>query len=780
MIYQNYIKKNGILACIVSLSTLTEVLAQTNYTISGYIKDAKKGETIIGADIEISGSKTAYSSSNEYGFYSITMPEGEYTLTYSYYGYESEIKKISLKSNQKLDVKLKEGGADELEAIEFKSNASNNNITDSRMGVERLNIQEINKLPVLFGERDIVKAVTLLPGVKSGGDGNGSFFVRGGAADQNLILLDEVLVYNPSHLLGFFSTFNSDALKNVTMYKGNMPAQYGSRLSSVMDVQMKDGNNQNYGVSGGVGLIASRLTVEGPLVKDKGSFMISGRRTYADLFLKLSTDSTQRKSILNFYDLNAKASYKINDKHRVFFSGYLGQDNLGLANSFGLDWGNKTSSIRWNYQINPKLFSNTTIAYNDFAYNVAVDLDVFNSKIKSRIKDWSFKEEISYFFNARNEIKAGFQSIYHIVNPGSYSGDINIANQPSNYSWENALYANNTWKVTNNFMIDYGVRLSAFSVLGGEQPFYTLNNNQEIIDTKYYGQGEIVNTYINPEPRISANYIINPSLSVKAAYARNNQYMHLLSNSSASNPTDKWIPTNNYIKPEWADQVSLGVAKNLNNDMFALSVETYYKNMGNQIDYVDGANILSVQPVEEQLLFGKGRAYGIEFLVRKNTGKLTGWIGYTLARTERKIDGINNGEWYNARQDRTHDLSVVAIYELSKRVSFSGLFVYYTGNAVTFPSGKYKLDNQTVYLYTERNAYRMPAYHRLDLNATIKLDKRKRRWESELAIGVFNVYGRQNAYSITFRDDPDDANKTQAVKTSLFRFVPSITYNFKF
>jgi hypothetical protein len=392
----------------------TMLLAQKKYTLSGYITDSQKGETIIGAEIEVSGEKAKYATTNDYGFYSITMEEGSYKITVSNIGHEPQVHNIQLNNNIQLDIKLKEETDNMLEGASITSQADNSNITDARMGVERINVQQINKLPVLFGERDIIKAVTLLPGVKSDGDGSGSFFVRGGASDQNLILLDEVLVYNPSHLLGFFSTFNSDALKNVTLYKGNMPAQYGSRLSSVMDVQMKDGNNQNYSMSGGIGLIASRLLIEGPIIKDKGSFMISGRRTYADMFLKLSNDTSLKKTILNFYDLNAKASYKINDKHRIFFSGYLGQDNLGIANAFGLDWGNKTSSIRWNYRVTPKLFSNTTIAYNDFAYNVKVDLNVFNSTIKSRIRDWSFKEELSYFLNAQNEIKVGLQPTYQL------------------------------------------------------------------------------------------------------------------------------------------------------------------------------------------------------------------------------------------------------------------------------------------------------------------------------------------------------------------------------
>lgn len=768
----------GFLALLL-LGMQAMVFAQKKYTISGYITDAGKGETMIGAEIEVLGEQTRFAVTNEYGFYSITIEEGKYTVKYSYFGYAQETKTIDLTSDMNIDVKLVES-IDELEGVEITDQTDNRNITDNRMGVERINVKEINKLPVLFGERDIIKAIILLPGVKSGGDGSSSFFVRGGAADQNLVLLDEVLVYNPAHLLGFFSTFNSDALKNVTLYKGNMPAQFGGRLSSVMDIQMNDGNNQKYSVSGGVGLIASRLMIEGPIVKDKGSFMISGRRTYADLFLKLSNDTSLQNTILNFYDLNAKASYKINAKNRVFFSGYLGQDNLGIANAFGLDWGNKTGSVRWNYQINPKLFSNTTVAYNDFAYNVDVDLNVFNSTIKSRIRDWSFKEEISYFLNAKNEMRFGFHSIYHKVNPGAYTGDINIDDLPLNYSWENALYANNTWKATSKLTVDYGIRLSTFSMLGGEQPFYTLDENRNITATQYYDKNEIVQTYINPEPRLSLNYVVNPSTAIKAAYARNAQYIHLLSNTAASNPTDKWVPTNNVIKPGRSHQYSLGVAKNVKDNMFALSLETYYKTMDNQIDYVDGTNVIADRIIETQLLFGIARAYGAEFLIRKNKGKLTGWIGYTLSRSEKQIDGINNGEWYAARQDRTHDLSIVAIYDLNKRLSLSGTFVYNTGNAVTFPSGKYTIDNQIVFLYTERNGYRMPAYHRMDLNLTYKLGKQDKKWESELVVGMFNVYGRENAYSITFEENPDDPSKTQAVQTSLFKFVPSISYNFKF
>lgn len=766
--------------CLLTLLGIAQIsLAQNKYTLSGYLLDNKNGETVFGGDVDVSGPVKSSAQTDENGFFTLTLTEGTYEVVFSSIGYQPQSQQVVLNKNTRLSIKLKSSDSEELEGTTVSATADNKKITEARMGVEKLSIAEINKLPVLFGERDIVKAVTLLPGIKTGGEGNGAFFVRGGGADQNLVLLDEVLIYNPTHLLGFFSTFNSDALKNVTLYKGNMPAEFGGRLSSVMDVQMRDGNNQEFGVSGGIGVIASRLSVEGPIVKDKGSFLISGRRTYADLFLKLTGDSSLNKTILNFWDFNAKANYRINDKHRLFFSGYIGQDRLGLANSFGLDWGNKALGLRWNWIVSPKIVANTILSYNDYAYNVNVNLNTFNSTIQSRIKDWNLKEEFTFVPNNKHTVKFGLQSVLHNILPGSYSGDINIANLPTNRSWENAVYINDNWKVAPKFTIDYGLRFSAFSTLGGEQLFYELDRDRNITSATQYDKNKIVNTYTNLEPRLSANYIINPSLSLKAAYARNSQYLHLLSNSSAGNPTDKWISSNNIIKPSFGDQVSLGIAKNLNDNMYELSFETYYKHMSNQIDYIDGANIISNEPSETQLLFGMGRAYGAEFLIRKNKGKFTGWLGYTLSRTERQIDGINNGEWYVAKQDRTHDISLVGVYELSKKWTISGTFVYYTGNAVTFPSGKYNINNQTVFLYTERNAYRMPAYHRMDLSATWKFKKRG-RWESDLNFSLYNVYGRQNAYAILFEDDPDNPNVTRAVQTSLFRWVPSITYNFKF
>jgi hypothetical protein len=752
--------------------------AQTRHTVSGYVKEGKTGELVIGAVVRVKEAANTGTITNEYGFYSITLPDGTYTLLIGSMGYAEQSTSINLNSDQKLNISLLPEGK-QLAEVTVSTRAKNDNVTNAQMGVENISMKEINQLPVLFGERDVMKAVQLLPGVKTAGEGSSGFFVRGGAADQNLVLLDEALVYNPSHLLGFFSTFNSDAIKDAALYKGNMPAQYGGRLSSVMDIKMKDGNNQEFHATGGLGLIASRLSIEGPIVKDKGSFLVSGRRTYADVFLKLSSDSAINRNQLYFYDLNLKASYRLSDKDKLYLSGYFGQDKLGLADLFGFNWGNSTGTLRWNHQFSPKLFSNTSVIYNDYSYVVQLNTASLNGSIKSRIQDWNVKEELSFFPNTRNFIRAGFNTNYHTIMPGMYSGGFTLPDQPQNRSWENAIYVNNSWKASGDLNVEYGLRVSSFSVLAGENKLYDLNEDGSIADTLQHADGSIVQTYFVPEPRASASYRLSESSSIKAAYSRNAQYLHLISTSAASNPTDKWVSTNNNIKPEIADQVSAGYFRNFKDNRYEASIETYYKHMQNQIDYRDGANVFSNDALEPQLLYGIGRAYGVELLLRKREGRLTGWIGYTLSRSERKIDGINNGDWYVARQDRTHDISIVGIYQLNPKWTFSGTWVYYTGNAISFPSGKYEIDKQVVFYYTERNGYRMPSYHRLDLSATCKFKEHK-HFSSELAIGLYNAYGRQNAYAITFRQDPDDASRTQAVQTALFRFVPSVTYNFKF
>ena len=693
-----------------------------------------------------------------------------------YVGYTEQELSVTLDKKTGIDISM-EPVAKELNEVTISSKA--NNITSAQMGMDKLDIKDINMIPVLFGERDVLKTIQLLPGVQSVGDGNSGFYVRGGAADQNLILLDEAVVYNPSHLLGFFSTFNSDAIKDVTLYKGTAPAQYGGRLSSVLDVKMNDGDDQNYHVSGGIGLIASKLDVEGPIEKDDGSFLITARRTYADVFLKLSNDTTLKKSSLYFYDLNAKLNYKLSKKDHLYLSGYSGQDDLGLGGLFGLNYGNETGTLRWNHIINDKLFSNTSLIYSDYNYNINVNAAGISANIHSEIRDWNLKEELELFASPTNSLRFGFNSIYHTIEPGNITGSgITNSTQPDNHSWENAVYIDDNWKASSRLNIDYGIRVSAFSVLGGAN-LYDLNPDGTIKDTLHYGSGQIVQTYFIPEPRASASYTLNDVSSLKLGYARNSQYLHLISNSTTTNPTDKWVGSNNIIKPEISDQVSLGYFRSLKNDDYEFSVESYYKYMQNQIDYKDGANVLDNTPLEPKLLFGDGRAYGLEFSFKKKVGKFTGWVSYTLSRSELQIQGINNDDWYASRQDHTHNLSVVGIYRLNKKWTLSSDFVFYTGGAVTFPSGKYEVNGYPVFLYTERDGYRMPAYNRLDLSATKQLKKHK-HYSSELVYSLYNAYGRENPYIITFQQDPNDANKTQAVQYSLFRWVPSISYNFKF
>jgi len=754
--------------------------AQT-YTISGTIKDASNGEKIIGVVVRVAEQKEIGAATNDYGFYSLSLKEGDYTLTYNYSGYKTVVEKISLHQNIKKDVSISQNNSD-LNEVVISSRAKNENIKSTQMGVDRLNMAQIKDIPVLFGERDVLKTLQLLPGVKSAGDGNSGFYVRGGSADQNLILLDEATVYNASHLLGFFSTFNSDAIKDVTLYKGNMPAQFGGRLASVMDVKMNDGNDQHFGVTGGIGLIASRLQVEGPIKKSKGSFLISGRRTYADMFLKLSNNPDQRDNKLYFYDFNLKANYSLTENDHLYLSGYFGKDRIGVGNLFGIDWGNTTGTLRWNHIFSSRWFSNTSLIYSNYKYNIGLSIANNDIEIISRIEDWNLKQEFQFYANNKNTIKFGFNSVLHNIVPGeihaSATSGVNNMALTRRKSWENAVFFNNDWKPTSKWNVTYGLRVSAFSVLGPGN-FYHFDASGNVTDTFSTKSGEFVKTYVNLEPRLSTSYVIDEANSIKAAYSRNTQNLHLLSSSTSSSPTDRWIPSSNNIKPEISDQVSLGYYRNLAHNKYECSIETYYKAMQNQVDYRDGADVTGNELVEGQLLFGKGRAYGAEFYIKKKEGKLTGWIAYTLSRTERQINGINNGSWYPARQDQTHNISVVGIYSLTKKWTVSATWVYNTGNAVTFPSGKYKIDNQVLFYYTERNGYRMPAYHRLDLGATCKLRDTK-KFSSELAFSVYNAYGRENAYVINFREDPNDASRTQAVQYALFRFVPSISYNFKF
>jgi carboxypeptidase-like protein/TonB-dependent receptor-like protein len=773
----------------------SSLFAQEKFTLSGNIKDASNGEDLIGVTIfvkELPGTGTV---TNVYGFYSLTLPKGEYTIQYSFIGYKTQPVKVNFNQNVKKNIELAVDASD-LDVFEVSATQDNENVRSTDIGVTKVDIKEIESIPVLFGERDVMKTLQLMPGVKSGGEGSAGFFVRGGSSDQNLILLDEAPVYNASHLLGFFSVFNSDAIKDLKLYKGGMPAEYGGRLSSVMDIKMKDGNSKEMEVSGGIGLISSKLTIEAPLVKDKGSFIISGRRTYADMFLKLSSDETQRDASLYFYDLNLKANYQINENNRLFLSGYFGRDNLGYSDLFGFNWGNATGTLRWNHLFSDKLFSNTSFIYSHYNYKIEIGSAGF--KIASKIEDITIKEDMDYFLNDKNKIKFGGSVVYHTFDPGEVSSTkedalLNDTKIEDRYSFESALYLSNEQKFGSLFTLTYGIRYSNFTQIGPGE-IYTYDKDGDISDTTNYDKLESVVSYNGLEPRIAANYSLSETSSLKASYSRSYQYLHLLSNSSSGNPTDAWMPSSNNIKPEIADQVSLGYFKNLKNNAYEFSVETYYKILDNTIDYKTGAEVTLNPTVEGELLYGQGRAYGIEFFLKKKKGDFTGWISYTLARSENQFEEVNKGSWYPAKQDRTHDVSIVAMYALSERVKLSSSFVFYTGGAVTFPTGKYVIDNQTVNLYSDRNGSRMPNYHRMDIGLTLdnkkfkevknfetgEVNKVKKKVESSWNFSLYNVYGRENAYSITFQENEDDPTKTEIIQLSLFKIIPSISYNFRF
>ena len=775
--------RNRFIFFFVSFFATVTLFAQSRFTVSGTVKDKNTGENLIGVVISLIGSKTISTASNEHGFYSLTGSEGNYQLEVAGMGYLPLKKSIVLDKSQRLDFSLEED-VRELQEVTVTARAKDENVSRTQVGMEKIEVKDIAQIPVLMGERDILKVIQLTPGVKPTGEGNAGFYVRGGNADQNLILLDNALVYNASHLMGFFSTFNSDAVKDATIYKGAMPAQYGGRLSSALDIVMNEGNNKDYHVGGGIGLISSRINVEGPIQKEKSSFLLSGRRTYADLVARASGVDGFQDATLYFYDLNAKANYILSDRDRIYLSGYFGRDKLGAKDIMGLDWGNATGTLRWSHIMNDRLFSNTSLIYSDYDYKISATMNEQDNQlgILSRIRDWDLKQDFQYFPNPENSIRFGFQTTYHTVLPGQVSFDdptqFNITSLKNKYSWENAFYGTDTWKVTDKLSIIYGLRLSTFSILGPGD-FYRLNDKKQVTDTVSYRSGAFMKTYLNLEPRLSGAYRLTDNSSVKAAYARTTQNMHLISNSMISTPIDRWMPTSNNIKPEIADQISLGYFRNFADNQFEFSVETYYKRLQNQIDYKDNSNIQATDVPETELLFGKGRAYGIEFFLKKRSGRFNGWLGYTLSRSEKLIDGINRNRWYPAQQDRTHDISLVGIYRLNKAWTLSAAWVYYTGDAVTYPSGKYTIDDEIIMYYTERNGYRAPAYHRLDLGATRML-KDSKKFTSELAFGLYNAYGRENVFFIDFRENKDDPNRTDAYQISLFKFVPSVSWNFKF
>jgi CarboxypepD_reg-like domain/TonB dependent receptor/TonB-dependent Receptor Plug Domain len=776
---KNFALKHLLLLIFTPLS-ITAIFGQ-NFTISGTLKDATNGEDLIGASVVLKDKPSVGVTTNTYGFYSLTLPKGTYTIRIQYIGYTTIDEKIDLDKDLKWNKELAPEST-LIQEVVVKAEKDNKNVTRNDMSVTKLDPKSIENVPVIFGEKDIIKTLQLTPGVKAAGEGNAGFYVRGGATDQNLILLDEAPVYNASHLLGFFSVFNSDALKDVTLYKGTAPAEFGGRGSSVLDIKMKDGNNKKFNASGGLGMISSRLTLEAPLQKDEGSFMISARRTYADLFLKLSKDTLINTSRLYFYDLNAKANYRLGKKDRLFLSGYFGRDVLG-ASGFGLNWGNYTGTLRWNHLFSDKLFSNTSAIFSNFDYQFKIGRnDDVAFIVKASIQDINVKQDFTYFPNNKNTIKFGINLIDHTFLPtsltaGPKSGFANSVT-PNKYAYEGGIYAQNDMEISEKIGLQYGLRYSFFDYRGAGTA-YTFDPTGEKLTQTAYTKGQSIKYYGGLEPRISAKYQLDDESSIKAGFARNYQYLHLLSNATTSSPTDLWVPSSNNVKPQLVDQTSLGYFRNFNDNTYEFSFETYYKTLQNQIDYRNGANLIFNDQYEGALTYGKGIAYGAEFYLKKVKGNFTGWISYTLARSLRKFDDINNGQYYPARQDRIHDIAIVGIYKLNKKLTVSANWVFNTGDAVTFPSGKYTVENVTVPYYTERNGYRFPNYHRLDLGVTW-LAKQRKNYESSWNFSIYNAYARENAYTITFQQNADNPKKTEALRTSLFKIIPSITYNFKF
>lgn len=784
--------------------SLLTVMAQQKHTISGYVHDAATGEELIGATIRITGPEGTGTTTNVYGFYSLTLPAGNYTIEYNYVGYSRQRKEITLNQNIKLTIALQPSDL-QLEEVVVRDERQDANVADVNMSRENLSIERAKKLPALFGEVDVLKTLQLLPGIQTAGEGTTGLFVRGGSADQNLILLDEATVYNASHFLGFFSVFNPDAIKNVEIYKGGIPARFGGRLSSILDIQMKDGNDKDYIFSGGIGSISSRLTVEGPLVKDRSSFIVSARRTYADIFLRLSSNEDINSNTLYFYDFNAKANYKINDNNRVYLSGYFGRDVFGLEDLFGLDWGNATTTARWNHTFSDKLFLNTSLIYSKFDYGFEGD-DGVNSFIwNSALEETNLKLDFSWFLNPKNTITFGSNSIYHFFAPPKITfqgeSDIDDIEFFDRFALEQAFYMGNEQKVTDRLSLEYGLRYSLFQSLGPSQEYIYEKgkplDNENIIDTLSFSQFEKIQFYDGLEPRIGARLLLGETSSLKASYNRMRQYLQIASNATAGLPIDRWIPAGRYIKPLIGDQIALGYFKNINDNIFEASVEVYYKWMQNLIDFKPAAQVLLTNNVETEILEGKGWAYGAEFLLRKNVGQTTGWLSYTLSRTRRQIPGISNGNPYSARYDRTHDISLVLSHDLNRRLSLAGTFVFSTGAAVSLPIGRTQIAGQPIPVYddTRRNAHRMPPYHRLDLSATLRGKPNKdKKWNGSWTFSIYNAYARKNAFTITFEEvydndpsfDPDESpgeyksREQAAVKLYLFSIIPSVTYNFQF
>ncbi|WP_338408523.1 carboxypeptidase-like regulatory domain-containing protein [uncultured Flavobacterium sp.] len=783
---------------LVIVSSLSS-FSQEKFTLSGTITDANSNETLIGVNVSIPELKTVIPT-NEYGFYSLTLPKGIYKVQITSLGYQTIEETINLNNNIKNNFKLI-GDETVLQEVVILDNKNAAVIRRPEMSVNKLSISNIKKMPVILGEVDVLKSILLLPGITNAGEGASGFNVRGGGADQNLILLDEATIFNSSHVFGLFSVFNPDAIKDLKLYKGGIPARFGGRASSVLDIYQKDGSSKEFHVNGGIGLISSRLLAEGPIVKDKGSFLIGGRASYAHLFLKLS--EKQKNNSAYFYDLNTKLSYKINPNNNLYLSGYFGRDVFSLNKSFTNTYGNSTLNLRWSHLFSDKLFSNLSLIYSDYYYGL--NLDFVGFKWDSGIKNYNIKYDFKNYISDKFKLNYGVNVIYYEFNPGviqpsNLNSGINFLQLDKKYAFEPALYINAEQEISQKISLSYGLRYSQFYRLGQSTLNIYANNNPVIfnpdmqiyekatpIETKFYGKNQVIQSYGNLEPRFSIGFELHENQSVKASYNRMVQYLQLISNTSSPTPLDVWTPIDNFIKPQIADQVALGYFRNFKENLYSLEIETYYKEVQNRLDYIDGANLVANNAIEQVILNGQLRSYGLEIMFRKNEGKWNGWISYTLSKSEQQTPGrtpsetgINNGNWYNSVYDKTHNIAITGSYNLNKKWSFASNFIYQTGQPVTYPNGQYEYLEMTIPSYGLRNENRLPAYHHLDVSASLTPHKNdKRNWKSEWVFSIYNLYNRKNAASINFRQNID-TGENEAVKTSIFGMVPAVSYNFKF
>lgn len=778
--------------------TIFTSFAQEKFTLSGTITDSKNNETLIGVNIYIPSLKIG-TTTNEYGFYSLSAPKGEYEIEISYVGYQTIQKNITLNQNTKSNFSISSG--EELQEVVVTDNKGKINVKSPEMSVNKLSISTIKKMPVVLGEVDVIKSILLLPGVTNAGEGASGFNVRGGGADQNLILLDEATIFNSSHVFGFFSVFNPDAIKDLKLYKGGIPARYGGRASSVLDIYQKDGSSKDFHMNGGIGLISSRLLAEGPIVKDKGSFLIGGRASYAHLFLKFSEDN--KNNAAYFYDLNTKLSYKFNDNNSLYLSGYFGRDVFSLNKSFTNTYGNSILNLRWNHLYSDKLFANLSLIYSDYYYGL--DLNFVGFNWDSGIKNYNIKYDFKHYLSDKLKLSYGVNGTYYQFNPGTIKptgedSGINPDQLDKKYAFEPSVYLDAESQLSDKINISYGLRYSLFYRLGSSTINYydndqavIFNTNTEIYEkgtptsTQYFGKNKVIKSYNNFEPRFSVSYQLNENQAIKASYNRMTQYLQLISNTSSPTPLDVWMPSDKYIKPQLADQVALGYFKNILNGDYSFEIETYYKEIQNRLDYIDGADLIANNAIEQVILNGQMRSYGLEIMLKKNKGKFNGWIAYTLSKSEQQTPGrtpeetgINNGQWYASAYDKTHNLAITSAYNLNEKWSFGANFALQSGQPVSYPNGQYEYLGITVPSYGSRNENRLPTYHHLDVSATLTPRKNKdRNWKGEWVFSIYNLYNRQNAASINFQQNVDTGNN-EAIKTSIFGIVPAVSYNFKF